>query len=461
MLQIVMVVAYLAITTAMSLYFKRKARNDTTAFYKANGNMPMIVVTTLLFAETIAGSGTVGNAANAFNGGLSRAIWANWGMALGCILFVLTVSRFYRTVSEKYGVMTIPEAYSILFGNRVRVVMMCIVALVNLILFSTQASAAASILGPMLDVDPDVLTWVITAVFVVMAVSGGLLGASWTGVLHAIILFAGAAIVAVAAVRSAGGMGAVRAAVPEDFFNIIGERPMLTLARALGMALSFLTSPNATNALFAARAEKTANRGILLAGLLAMMFALLPAIIGICARVTMPEIKAESALFLMANSIGEVYGGLIAVAIIAAICSTAPTLLVIVSGTITKDLYLPLLAPNATEKQQLRFSTAVIVVAAVVGTVIGMHAESILDNMLGAFQIRSIAGIVLLAALLWRRVNGVSAFWSLLGGGVTAAVWFFLKIPLGIAPLWAGALVCIAILIPVSLCSKTARANLD
>ena len=81
--------------------------------------------------------------------------------------------------------------------------------------------------------------------------------------------------------------------------------------------------------------------------------------------------------------------------------------------------------------------------------------------MLGAFQIRSIAGIVLLAALLWRRVNGVSAFWSLLSGGVTAAVWFFLKSPLGIAPLWAGALVCIAILIPVSLCSKTARANLD
>ena len=101
MLQIVMVVAYLAITTAMSLYFKRKARNDTTAFYKANGNMPMIVATTLLFAETIAGSGTVGNAANAFNGGLSRAIWANWGMALGCILFVLTVSRFYLTVSKK------------------------------------------------------------------------------------------------------------------------------------------------------------------------------------------------------------------------------------------------------------------------------------------------------------------------------------------------------------------------
>ena len=134
MLQLVMVASYLLLTTAVSLYFKKSAHKSTGDFYMAGGRMPMLVVMTFMFAETIAGSGTIGNAANAFEGGLSRAVWANWGMALGCILYVLTVSRFYRTVFEKYGAMTIPEAYSVIFGERVRVLLMCIIALVNIIL---------------------------------------------------------------------------------------------------------------------------------------------------------------------------------------------------------------------------------------------------------------------------------------------------------------------------------------
>ena len=174
MLQLVMVASYLLLTTAVSLYFKKSAHKSTGDFYTAGGRMPMLVVMTFMFAETIAGSGTIGNAANAFEGGLSRAVWANWGMALGCILYVLTVSRFYRTVFEKYGAMTIPEAYSVIFGERVRVLLMCIIALVNIILYSTQASAAASILAPLIGVDAKTMTWLITAVFIVTAMFGGM-----------------------------------------------------------------------------------------------------------------------------------------------------------------------------------------------------------------------------------------------------------------------------------------------
>ncbi len=56
--------------------------------------------------------------------------------------------------------------------------------------------------------------------------------------------------------------------------------------------------------------------------------------------------------------------------------------------------------------------------------------------MLGAFQIRSVVGVVLLAALAWPRVNNRAAFWSMMGGGIVAAGWFFAGNPFGIAPLW-------------------------
>ena len=141
-------------------------------------------------------------------------------------------------------------------------------------------------------------------------------------------------------------------------------------------------------------------------------------------------------------------------AIIAAIWSTAPSLLMVISGTFTKDFYRVVIKPDATEKQQMRFSYVVIVIAGVLGTWLGLGAKSILNQMLGAFQIRSIVGIVLLAALVWPRVNSRSAFWSMLLGGLTAAVWFFAGSPFGVAPLWPGALVCLVVLVPLTLMSK-------
>ena len=141
-------------------------------------------------------------------------------------------------------------------------------------------------------------------------------------------------------------------------------------------------------------------------------------------------------------------------AIIAAIWSTAPSLLMVISGTFTKDLYCAVINPHASEKQQLRFSYVIIVIAGIVGTWLGMGASSILNQMLGAFQIRSVVGVVLLAALAWPRVNSRAAFWSMMGGGIVAAGWFFAGNPFGIAPLWPATAVCLVILIPITLSGK-------
>lgn len=454
MTQIAMIAGYLVLTAAVSLYFVKRAKQNTSAFYTASRSMPMIVVSALLFSEIIAGAGTIGNAANAYSGGLSNAVWANWGMALGCFLVAATVSKFYRAMSVGYGAMTIPEAFAVMFGQRVRTLMMFIVALVYVILYSSQATAASTILSPLLGLDETLTTWLFTAFFILIAIFGGMFGISWMGVVHTAVMFVGVFIVAVASVDHAGGIEVLTGELPRSFFSIIGERPANTLASALGTAISFLASSNVTSALFGAKSKRSANWGIVLAGIMVIPFAVLPALTGMCARVALPDINASSALFRMADSLGPIYSGILSMAIIAAIWSTGPTLLLIVSATMTKDLYLVAIKKDATEKQQLRFSYVIIIIAGILGTWLGMNGGSILDNMLGAFQIRSIVGIVLLAALIWPRVNGQSAFWSMLGGGATAAVWFFAGNPWGIAPLWPGALICFLVLIPTTLVAK-------
>lgn len=42
----------------------------------------------------------------------------------------------------------------------------------------------------------------------------------------------------------------------------------------------------------------------------------------------------------------------------------------------------------------------------------------------------------------------------MLCGGAVAAVWFFAGSPFSVAPLWPGAAVCLAVLIPLTLANR-------
>ncbi len=454
MVQILMIVGYLALTTCIAFYFRKKAQSDTNNFYTAKSSMSAIVVATLLFSEMIAGSGTIGNATNAYNGGFSNSVWAIWGMALGCVFVVLTVANFYKAMSMKYGCVTIPETFAVLFDERARTLMVFIVALVYMIMYSTQPVAAATILGPLLNIEASFMTWIITACFIVVAIFGGMGGAAKLGVMHSTIMYIGVGIVAIASVDRVGGLSELMGSLPEGYFDVIGDDPFNVFANALGTAVSFLAASTVTTTLFGAKSLNTAKRGILVSAVLVVPFALLPSLIGMSAHVLLPETNPTGALFYMATELGILYSGIICMAIVAAIWSTAPALLIIISATLTKDFYIKLARPNASEKQQLRFSYFVISMVAIVGTAIGMNASSILNSIMGAFQIRSIVGIVLLAAIIWPRVNANSAYWSMLIGGFMSAVWFFAGNPFGVAALWPGVASGLLVLIPLTLKTK-------
>lgn len=449
---LIMVVLYLLVTTVIGMSFAKKNQNSNQ-YFVADRSLGIVLIASLLFSEIIAGAGTIGNAASAYQGGLS-SVWANWGMCIGCIIFIPLVGKFYRAMAVRHNVQSVPKAYACIFDKRSQILMVVIISIAYVIMYSTQAMAAAAIIAPLLGVEAIVIVWVCTGLFILVTVTGGMKGIAWMNVLHSAVMYLGMFIVAFRAVSSVGGIEVLRASVPSEFFSLTQPNLHTTIANALGTAISFLASANVANATFSAKSLRISNRGILLAGLVVVPFAVCPAIIGICANVALPGISPNNALFSMANSLGSLYGGAVSMAIIAAIWSTAPALLLIISTTMTRDLFKGYLYPQATDLQQMWFSRIVAVVVGVTGTAVGFGASSILDQMLGAFQIRSIVGIVLAVAVFWPRVNKDAAFWSMLGGGAVAVYWQFGGQPFGIAPIWPGALVCLLIMVPITLASR-------
>lgn len=444
---IAIVLAYIAATTGIGIYMMKR-QTSLAGYFVAKKELGTWLIVPILFGEIIAGAGTVGNAAQAFGFGLS-SVWVNWGMSIGCLLVMLTAAKFYRVIGNKFNSVSVPQVYKARFDAKTRMVMMVVLVLVYAILFAMQPVAAGNILAPLLGVDHTMITWFVGILFITLCITGGMKGMAWMNALHCTVMYIGMGVVCFAAVKFAGGFGGIQAAVPDTFFRM-DQPDMLTMAGWLiGTALSFFAASVLIAAIFGAKDVKSYRSGFAWAAVLTFIFALFPALIGIVGRAIMPDAAGGSILYLVAEQIGPTFTVLASMGILAAIMSTGPALLLLTTTMLSEDLYV-LAKPQATEKQRLVFARVAMAVLGLAATYFGMHAGSILGQMAGAFQIRAIAGLVLLVAIFWPRVDSRAAFWSILVGGLVAAVWHFSGNPY-CTSLWPSLAVGVPILVVLTL----------
>ena len=93
----------------------------------------------LIFSGLFGGSTITGTVASAFAGGVSSA-WYLLGTAVGCLLFLLLVFRFYRAVAVVKHSGSIPDAFAYRFDERTRVLMVLVIVITNSIALSTIIS---------------------------------------------------------------------------------------------------------------------------------------------------------------------------------------------------------------------------------------------------------------------------------------------------------------------------------
>lgn len=278
-------------------------------------------------------------------------------------------------------------------------------------------------------------------------------GLAIMNIVHMVVMYAGLMWVASGSVAEVGGFSAFATALSASYYNVFGDDFFGTLGNALATAISFLAAAPMVTAAISSRSTKDIKIGSWAAGFIIIPFAVLPAVIGMCSAIAMPDAQANPILFAMAQSLGVLESGTVSMAVAAAIWSSAPAALLFVANVLVQDCFV-VLRPKSTDRQRMVLSRVAIVVIGVAATWAGIHASSILGQLYAAFQIRSAVGVVLVVAIIWPRVNSTAAFWSMLAGGVLAAVWSFAGEPFGVNPLWPACAVTLVVLAAVSLAAK-------
>ena len=450
-LQMSMIIIYLVVTLGISMFFSKR-NTGTKSYFLAKGNLGVLLCVSLLVTECISAGTLVGAASTGFSAGLS-SVWASWGQVIGIVLFILFAAKFFRVMHKEHGVMSIAQCYEYLFDRRGRMVMLFVASINYGILFSVTPVAVARVINPIVGVPESAICWITGIVFIIMTIIGGLGAIAWMNVVNLVLIFGSVIAISSSVIREAGGLDLIYQTLPPTYFSVWQPTTMTALAGGLGTGIAQIASSCNANIAFSAKTYRTAKISFFITAIALFLFALFPSIIGIAGKVILPDAQSATILYTIANHVSPALGGVAAMVTTAACASSGPAFLLLTCTTITRDFYC-VVKPEATDQQQLFFSRVCAVILGLIFTFLGTRTTSLLNQILGAFQIRSVVGIVLIIGILWKRTTKSGAFWGMLLGGFVAATWFFMGNPYGVSCLWPGAVVTLAAVFGISLFGK-------
>jgi len=452
MIYTVLIIIYLVASVVICKIAETKSKTSR-ALFVAENELKQALLIPLLFAGMVGGTTITSAASAGFSTGIIGMVHV-CGMAFGAFIFIKFVSKPYKVLVDKKGITNVPDAFECFFGERVKNLMIVVIALTNCMILATVPRSVSALLAPIVGIDVNIMFWIVWAVWLLMTILGGIKGIAAMNILHSSVMIVALVGVMVGGLNTVGGLSAVKAALPASYFSFGSVGFMSFLAMFLGAAIAQPTNTVISSAVFSGKDYNTSIKSIIVASLSMIPFGFVVAMCGMCAKVLVPEATANAALSTLAASIGPAFAVMVSMSICAATISTAPASLLAVSNIFCNSFYKKYIEKNATDKK-IRLVAIIFATVASFGlAMLGKNGMSLLGQLTGAAQINSVSGIVMIIGLYWKKVDTNGVFWSMLTGTVVGTIWHSLGNPFGIAVLWPAFAATLLVLVVMTLLAK-------
>ena len=434
-IDLVIVFAYFAVVFGIGAYFFRQGRTSE-GYFLAGRNVGWVAVGASLFATNISSEHFIGLAGSGASSGLAVGHF-EWLAVLMCMTLGWLFVPFYL----RSGVVTMPEFLERRYGPACRWYLTS-VSVVAYILTKVSVSlyAGAIVLRHVAGWDFYTSAVVMVLATGVYTVIGGLAAVIYTELLQAVVLLAGAITLTIIGLNEAGGFGAVRAAVPPDFFHMI--KPMSDPnfpwtgiffgAPILGIWY-WCTDQVIVQRVLSARGEGHARGGALFCGLLKILPVFILVLPGLIARTLYPDVRGDEAYpTLVTRLLPPGMIGFMVAALMAALMSSLAATFNSASTLVTFDVYRKL-RPRATEARLVQVGRLVTVAMVVLGMlwvpfITRLSSEVFIYLQSVQAYISPPIAAVFLFGVFWPRATRQGAFSALITGAVVGGARFFFEL---------------------------------
>jgi SSS family solute:Na+ symporter len=182
---------------------------------------------------------------------------------------------------------------------------------------------------------------------------------------------------------------------------------------------AFMVSPGLLQKAYGAKDERAVRLGIGVNGLVLMAFGLVPALLGMAARVLHPGLaNRELALpTLFMRDLPPWAGALGLAAIFSAEVSAADAILFMLSTSLSRDLYQRFINPAATDRQLLSVARLAALAGGAAGIALAIVSETIIKSLSVFYGLLGVTLFVpVIAGLHARRAGAPEAIASILAG---------------------------------------------
>ncbi|OAN29184.1 MULTISPECIES: sodium:solute symporter [Pseudomonas] len=420
-LDISVVLAYALAMLLLGWYGMRRARNQEE-FLVAGRNLGPACYLGTMAATVLGGAATVGTVRLGYVHGLS-GFWLCAMLGGG----ILVLNLFLAKPLLKLRIYTVTQVLERRYTPLARQASAAIMFVYALMLSVVSVLAMGTVIQVLFELPFWSAILLGGSVVVIYSSIGGMWSLTLTDIVQFVIKTAGLMFVLLPiCLTRVGGWDALVAKLPASAFALttLGYDTIFTYF--LIYFFGILIGQDIWQRVFTARSEGVARVAGSLAGVYCVIYGLVGALIGMCARVLLPDLADANNAFaaIVRSALPDGIRGLVIAAALAAMMSTASAGLLAASTTLTEDLLPRLRGGRASTLGMARLFTlltglAVLAIALLVNDVIG--ALTLAYNLL-------VGGILvpLLGAILWPRATTAGALASmLLGSG--ADIVFMLK----------------------------------
>ena len=425
-MHLAVLIVYSVFIVALGLWIGRRVKT-TDAFFVAGHKLgPMLVFATMFAANVGAGS-TIGAAGLGYTMGLSSYWWVG-SAGIGTFALAFWVGPKIWRIAREHDLQTAGDFLEFRYSKEVRATIAILVWLGSLTILAGQLIALAWVLDVVAGVPKVVGCLIGGVVITVYFAAGGLLSSAWVNLVQVVFKIVGSVAALAWALVASGGWSAIVGAVPqgspgmERYFDFWGGSSSWTMLALLVPA--FIVSPGLLQKVYGARDERAVRIGVGWCALALMLFAPIPPLLGMIARVLDPNLaNAELALPVVLTTAVPVWlGSLGLAAIFSAQLSSADAVLFMLSTSLSKDLYKRFLRPDADDRRVLKVTR----IAAWVGGACGVALAVALPSVIASLSIfYSLLGVSLfvpvVAGLQLRRIGTPEAL-AAIGGGIAVLI---------------------------------------
>ncbi len=439
---------YLVLLLGIGLW-SGKESHSVEGYYAAGKKLPAWV---LAFSSNATGESAwllLGLTGMGYAVGM-HALWVVLGEVLGVACAWTFVARPFKAFTDRYGSITVPDFLEDRFHDTThafRIVGAVIILSMVAAYVAAQLTATGKAFDSFLGTGYQTGVFIGLAVILFYTTVGGFKAVAYSDFVQGLLMFGCLATLPFVGIAAVGGwgpfveglraadriplFGGLQAAGPDLLLpgGGLGFTP-LGIASAVGfvgIGLAFLGAPQLLGRFLAARDQREIVKAGPIAVICIVVFDMGAIFAGMAGRLLYPGLAdPETVLPQMAAGLfPEIFTGIFLVVVLAAIMSTADSVLILASSAVVRDVYQKIFRPRAPQRLLSMLGKAVTVVLGVVGLLLALTAErAIFWFVLFAWSgLASAFTPVVLCSLFWARTTRVGAIAGMIAGFAVTVAW--------------------------------------